>query len=787
MALALGLGVNTAIFTAVKALLLDPLPYRDPSRVVRLELLADGEPFGLQGRLSPPEVRDWQRLASSLEVTAELHIMRFNAILCERPYGLWTGVVSAPYFEVLGVQALHGRTFVASDDVPGATPVAVLSHGLWQRAYGGDPKAVGEAFSMNGTIHRVVGVLPPIPDFPAAAEIFITTVSSPYRSRPLFERRTSRVVTGLGRLTPGVSPATAEAELDTVVETLQQQYPEALRRAGDTKLTARVTPVAELINAEATTTLGLLQLLAGLVLATAVVNVTCLVLASVNRRSHELMVRQAVGAPRSRLARALVLETTGLALAGGALGAGLAWVVLPVIGALTGNLSPRSESAVLDAGVLGGTMLVAAACGVAVALLPNRRIGRLDLHHLGAGARVVGRKRHLLIALVVAQLALSTVLVNAAALAGRSLVNLFHVDLGCDPNNVVAARLSLDWSRFILPGEGLPERNTEGMYALYDAVLERVRGLPGVEAAGLVAEELPMSPRGYWGQVLRGVSVGGDAPTTAMVQAATVSIWPGYLQALRVPVLAGRLLGRDDAGAPTVIVSRSLATALFQTEPAIGQTVQLMGRPQRVVGVVEDVHMGGLADRSPPQVYRVFLGMESYLVVRTTDDPDTMLRTLVTAIHNVEPELPVDDVRLLRDVWRQSIAPVGWVAVLIGLFAAAALAIAGAGLAGLTASMVTRRWAEIGVRQALGAVPTQVARLVVGRALALVGAGVLIGSVGAIFVGRATASWLYGVPPHDPASLLISAASLVAVGAIATVSQVRRATRVDPSELLRRT
>lgn len=782
--LALAIGVNTAAFGALKAVLLNQLPFRESAQVVVLNQRATS---GSELGLSPLEIREWRALAASLDGAAEFHSMAFNAEVEGNPFRLQAGVVSASFFDVLGIQAKTGRLFHDADEHAGAAPVAVLALPFWRKALDADPGAVGKVLTMNGVPHVIVGILPELPPFPAAYDVVIPTSASPYRSRPAWERRTARVVTALGRLSAGTTESVAQAELTMVARRLQDQFPSDYPKD---QVVATVTPVSSVMTSEARPSLMALQALAFLVLVAAIANLACLTLANVRRHSGELLTRISLGARLRHTLTQLALEHLVVAIAGGAVSLPVAWICIRIVSSWLAPVTPRAIEIRMDASVVVCAACVSVLCAMVLtgfALLAQLRAMRGYVSLSRGRGPIAHHRSGALKGLVGIQIAVSLALLYSAALTAQSVANLLREEPGYDGTNVVAVELSLDWAKYAHPGAGVPRLRHAEVKMYYDEAMRRVAACAGVRDVGLVTE-LPVKADG----LLRRVASSGGAGPAQTAQAAFLTASPGYFRTLGVPLLAGRLFDLSDTGEqPTVaLVSSSFAKGRFGGLDPVGKQISLDGGRSwlAVVGVVGDVQYGRLGVEIVPQVY-VASGQNAQLgaclVVRTGTAPSALIGPILAAARSADPSQPVSFGGFLADRPIESIASHRLMLILLGLFAFLGIAVSITGVFGVVALEVSGRFSEFGLRMAVGASPNAI-RLLPLRGLAKpVAFGVAVGCVLALGAGRLLASWLYGLVPRDLPSFAFSGAALGAAVAATGVLASWRAGNARPAELLR--
>ncbi len=781
--LALGIGASTAIFSVIHGVLLRPLPYQDGERLVHVT-----QPARLSGvknvGLSPIEVRELRARAATVTEVVEYHSMSFVILGGSDPERVQTGVVSAGFFQTLGVRPLLGRLFEAGEDLPGAPPVLLLSYGYWQKHLGGDPHVVGRAFTMNDRVHTVVGVLPNIPQYPAENDVYMPTDSCPFRRATAWDQtRTARGLTVFGRLKPGADLRAARVELASLSGSWQQDQPADYPRGQG--LTLDVLSLRDELTANARPTLLLLLAAAGFLLLIVCSNVANLTLARIQRRERELAVRTALGASRARMLGHLLSESVTLAVLGGLLGLGLAAASLDLLVAFAARLSTRAVEVRLDGAVLAFNLLVSVATGVLVGALPALRRARDLSGELkdagGAGARPASRRARS--ALVVAQVAISSALLIGAGLFLRSLHELSQVDAGIDVERVQTARVSLDFTRY---GGGDQSKTR----SLVDRLIERLSAAPGTVSVG-VANALPLRGTIPFSTtyVVEGQAVDERQPAP---QATFDSASPEYFRTLGIPLVRGRSFTDTDRNVdnPVVVVNQSLARHRFAAEDPIGRRISFDGGKQwvTIVGVVGDTKQQDLTTPVMDEVIGAFAetGFNDLRVfVRSQAGPASVTRQIRDAVHELDPQQPITEVEPLAEQRAQALAPHRLVASLLGLFAALALAITASGLIGVVAYSVSQRTREIGVRLALGAAPGTVLRMVLGQGMALVLGGLCLGLATALALGRLGQSLLFGVGPLDPLTYGAVAVLLLGISLGACALPARQATRVDPMLALR--
>jgi predicted permease len=781
--LALGIGANTAIFALVNETLLRPLPFRDPDQLV---FVWDRSPDGDTAPMSPPA---WTAVATRTDVferVAGSADAMYNLTGAGEPESVVGYRFGAGLFETLGISPELGRVFTPDENRPGGERVVVLSHRLWQRKFGGDPKVVGTSVTLSGHPYTIVGVMPPGVVHPPGVELW-TPLALPDGARDDGRLRFVRVV---ARLRAGVSLDTAQRAVSQVSTRLSKQHPDAVRGGG-----LFVEPIDTMYRADARAPLAALAGAVAFVLLVGCANVAGLGLARAVDRRHALAVRVALGAGRVRLVREALVEAALLAFVGGALGLGLAVrgaSLLPALFPQTiSNLNlPRVESVTIDLRVLLFTVAVSLLAAILSGLFPALVASGTDPGETlkGAARGIAGGRSRLPSLLVAGEVALAVVLLVGASLLLRSFLHLRGSSLGFDPDHVLTARILPPSYKYGDPAK---------LAAFHDAVLERVRAVPGVEAVGSVTF-LPLSG---WGgpRVFRLQGEARPAPGEEK-EAEFRMIDPGYLRAMRIPLLAGRGFdARDRADAPKVaLVNEAFVHRYLSGDApaAVGSRLRVAVRlaeadapPLReIVGVVGDVHHFGLERPVEPEMYFPFAQDPVplfCLAARTRGAPRAFGHAVSEAVWQVDPDQALAFVMPLEDLAAQSLTLRRLSTLLVGAFAALALGLAALGVYGVVAQAVARRTREIGLRMALGARPASVIGDVLRHSLGLAAGGALIGVLGSLVVARLLRGLLLGVTPADPVALAAAASCLLAAAGIAGYLPARRAARVDPASVLR--
>jgi putative ABC transport system permease protein len=784
--LGLGIGANTAIFSVVNGVLLKPLPYPDSDRLVLIEEAAPRAGQDSVG-ISIRELYDYREQLPDFEGLVEFHSMNFDLLERGEPDRVATGVVSANFFSVLGVQPVLGRTFMPSDEKHGAHAVLVLSYDYWQRRFGGDPHIVGQVFEMNDRPHTVVGILPAIPEYPRNCDVYMPTSACPFRARGeeamAGNRRAFGALTVVGRLKPGITIERAQADVAMVASRFTRDYPRVY--TPDDGFVASAKGLLGEITKNARPMLLLILGATGLVLLLACANVASLMLARTLNRERELALRAALGASRAQLTGQLLTESLLLALAGGLGGLLMARGLLGGLTAFIGRFTARTGDVGIDLTVLAFALVLSLATGLAFGALPAlvTRPGPAGaLKQAGATTAGGPRRRRLQSALVVAQVAVSVVLLVGAGLLLTSFYRLDSVDAGYHPERVLSAEVFGNFTRFTTP---------EDYRRLYLPVVDRLAGRPGVVAAS-VASVVPLGSSPAFGDstVLIEGQPAADAAHLPKVDVTIAS--DGYFDTLQIPILRGRpFRSTDSAGADPVVVISTSTTPFWNGRDPLGTRVSLDDGKTwaSVVGIVPDVHVYSLEGKPQPQLYiplsQTPTGLPGHVLVRTTGNPVAMASTVRDIVRQVDPNVPVKNVDTLEAVRSQYLERPRLTAILLLVFAGVALMVTLAGLAGVMATSVSQRAQEFGVRLALGARPSAVVAGVLRQGGALLLIGLAIGIAGASLAGRVLTAYLFETQPTDPLTFLGVAAAMTLTGLAACLGPARRATAVDPLQALR--
>jgi len=774
LSLALGIGANTMIFSVVNAVLLRPLPFPDSAHLVRL-----GETHAnYKGNFTYASFHDLGDETESLENIAAARFWSDNITDGGEPEQVSIMLVSANFFPALGIRPQLGRTFLPEEDKPDRDNVVVLSHALWQRRYGGDPNLIGKTIKFASRELTVLGVMPSGFQsnilFSGQYDLWAPLSAS----GSLRDNRRSHLLAVIARLKPRATIAQAEAELAALASGIEQRNP----GVDDPDLGVTVVGLQERLVAPMRPALLMLLCAVGCVLLIACANVANLLLARSAAREREMAIRLALGASRWRIARQLLTESALLGLAGGAAGLLMAvWGVDSITALAPGNL-PRIDEVRIDGRVLGFTLVTSLLTGILFGLAPALQLPRLSIHEVvkdgGRGSTGTGRRwlRHFL---VVSEVAVALVLLIGAGLLINSFWRLQQVDRGFDARNVLTLNLTL--SRYSTP---------EQQVAFLRQALERVAQAPGAGAVGLTST-LPLQGGPATEFVIEGrppLAVGDDPSADIRI------VDPNYFQAMGIPLRAGRPFSETDStGAPKVmVINENMARRFWPDEDPIGKRVTMKdwGPPLtgEVVGVVGDVRSGSLDSEMRPMIYWAYPQFPiifNSIVVRTEGNPLNIIGAVKSQIWSVDPKQPVASVATMEQVLASSVAPRRFNMVLIGVFAAVALALAAVGIYGVISYTVSQRTHEIGIRVALGAQGSDVLKIVVGQGMTLALLGVALGLAAAGALTRLMSSLLFGVSATDAPTFVVIAILLTAVAFVACALPARRATKVDPMVALR--
>jgi putative ABC transport system permease protein len=775
LTLALGIGACTAIFSVVNTVLLQPLDYSDPARIVviRETQLPQFPEFSV----SPPNYLDWAKQTKSYEFLAAYSGAGMNLTGDGEPQRLIGVKATAHYFDVYGVKPVLGRMLLPEEDAPGKNYVVVLSYPFWQRVFGGTRDVVGRAIQLNGEPYTIVGVAPPGFGQASKVDVYVPMAFKPDETAN--DARGSHYISVAGRLKPGVTVTQAKAELEVLATQLAQQYPDSNKGWG-----ILMMPVQDYLVRDVKPVLYTLLGAVGCVLLIACANIANLLLARATARHREISIRAALGAGRGRLMRQLLTESVVLAICGGLAGILLARWGLDALLALAPPSLPRISEIRLDKGVLIFSLALSVLTGLVFGIAPAWLAARADVNEaLKQGTRgsteggVRGRLRS---ALVVIEVVFALMLLGGAGLLARSFMQLAKVDPGFNPDNATLLRLSLPQKKY-----ALPEQQT----AFADALLERVKVLPGVQAAG-VTHSMPLVSDYVLGFNIEGhpAIAPSDLPSTNYY-----AVTPDYFKAMGIRLIRGRVFTpQDDAKAPRVaIINETLARQHFPNEDPIGKRINITNGPdtwREIVGIVGDIKQYGVDKATSAQSYEPFAQVpftSVNLVVRTNGSPAALLGALRPTVYAIDKDQPIGIIRPLEEIMADNIARQRFAMTLLSVFSAVALVIAAVGIYGVMAYNVVQRTGEFGIRMALGAQQRDVLRLVLTQGGKLIGLGLLIGLLATLAASRAMGSMLFNTSAYDPLTLATITVLLAVVALVACFFPANRATKVNPIEALR--
>jgi len=793
LALALGIGANTAIFSVVNAVLLRPLPYDQSDRLVFLSETSQVMP---EISISYPNFTDWRSQNHVFEHIGVSNRSSYNLTGAGEAERLITGQVSADLFSALRVNAALGRVFTNDEDKPGGAPVVVLSYGLWQRRFGGQSSILNQALTLNGKSYTVIGVMPQGFLYPSRVEMWVPVGQLSGESSWQL-RGNHPGLYGVARLKPGVTLAQAQADMGNIAANLEKQYQDSNAGNG-----VKVQPLLEIFVSDIRRALWVLFAAVGFVLLIACANIANLLLARASARQKEIAIRAAMGAGRWRIVRQLLTESVLLALVGGSLGLLLARWGIELILYISPNAIPRSREIGLDWRVLVFTIGVSFVTGILFGLVPALQAGAVDVQEtLKETGRGTTGRHWLRSSLVVVEVATTLVLLIGAGLMIRSFYRLQKVNPGFSYEHLTSFSVSL-------PEKKYPK--DEQREAFFKRLLENMRALPGVEATA-AASGLPLGNNGWQTSFLVQGQPIPPRNQTPLMEACVVT--PDYFRAMNIPLKRGRyfndhddrsfLVGRDFskltedertmAGVNSVIIDEEFARRYWPNEDAVGQRLKL-GRDDKasvltVLGVVGRVKMEGLSQDSNrvqgyfPFAQLPFGGMT--VIVKAAADPNQLIASVREQLKTVDADQPIYSIRTMNDIRAESVAPERLNLTLLSLFAGIALVLAIVGIYGVMSYSVTQRTHEIGIRMAIGAQPRDVLMLVIGQGMTLALIGVAFGLIGAFGLTRLMTTMLFGVEPSDPATFVVIAAILTGVALVACYIPGKRATKVDPVLSLR--
>ncbi len=777
LTLALGIGANTAIFSVVNAVLLQPLPFKNPSRLV---LMSGGwlqDPGGGYGSLSPRDFLDYRSQNSTFkQLAAEIHgDTIFNLALRNRARQVIGRVVTSNFFKALGIRPLLGRSFVASDEAASDPRVAILSHRMWKEDFAGSSNVIGRSLDLDGQHMTVVGVVPDIPLF-QAADLWLPV---PFENAGM-ETRLSHFLSPIGLLKPGVSLEKADADLAVVTSRIEREYPDFSHYGWH----VYVVPLQEALVGNAREGLLILVGIVGLVLLVACANVASLLLARNTYRQREIAVRKALGGPRLRLVRQILTETSLLAVGGGAVGICLAYCGVELLRKLGPSSLPRLNEVTVSTPVLVFTAAVCLLSGILFGLGPALQASRQDVTPYLKGSRPQGQKSRgrAQNVLVVAQFAVSFVVLIACGLLLHTFWRIVHVQPGFDPNGVVTTDISITGTDY-----GSAQRRV----AFVQAVEDRVRAIPGVQSAGFISE-LPLSGRenDTW------FTTKDHPPTRPSERYVADSrvVAGNYFETMQIPLLSGRRFSRSDANrAPkVVIVNEPLVHAYFSGANPVGNRLEIFNGHgftlSEIIGVVGGDKESALQQPSQAEIFAPYpqaASLRMTLVVRSRRDPLALASAIRDAVHGVDPAEATSAFRSLSDVVSTSQASERFEVILLSTFGAVALLLAASGVFATQSYLVAEQTHDIGIRVTLGAQRRHLFALVLRKGIALASLGACIGVVAALLLAHFMQALLYRVSPTDPLTFASAVLMQIAVALVASYVPARRASRLDPMAALR--
>ncbi|MCU1267450.1 MAG: hypothetical protein JWM21_3768 [Acidobacteria bacterium] len=769
--LALGIGANTAMFSVINAVLLRPLPYAEPDRLVWMN---ESGPDVASRWPSYPNFVDWRERSKSFEAMSTFRGWSVTMTGTDQPLNLNARMVAADYFKVMRVTPLLGRSFTADDDKPGAGPVTILSQSFWQNQFGGDPSIVGKTIMLDDRAYAVIGVMPRSFVHQGPPPLWLPVGPQDWKQRDV--RIAGNVI---ARLRPGVTIEQARAEINGIAQQLAREYP--VTNAGADRV--NVISLQDSITGNVAPALLILFGAVGLVLLIACANVANLLLARAATRRKEFAVRAALGATRVRIIRQMLIESLLLSLAGGLFALLLASWSTALLARVAHETIPRLDGLHLSYQVLGFNLLVSVLSGLLFGLAPAWRFSKAELQETlkDSGATTSEREgKRLRGALVIAEVALSVALLAGAGLLLKSMLRLSTSPVGFEPHNVLTMDLKVSRGRYRGPGE---------LARLLQQILDQVGAQPGVESATLSAE-LPGFGSGWTNDIF----AEGQAPLQQdelnNVDWSIVSA--DYFKTMKIPIVKGRTFTRDEdqQGKPVLLIDENLARRFWPNQEAVGKHIKYDSPVwHEVIGVVKEVKIYG-SDAKP--LIKIYTPMgraaqrNAVLSVRSTNaDPQNLVAAITREIHALDKDLPVTEIATLDDVLAREVSPKRFSTGLLSIFAGLAMLLAAIGVYGVTSYTVVQRTHEVGIRMAIGAQRRDVLKLFMGEGLKLVVVGIALGLAGAFALTRLLASLLFGVSTTDATTFVLVALALLVVALLACYIPARRATKVDPLVALR--
>jgi len=768
--LAVGIGVNTAMFSVINAVLLRPLPYPEPDRIV---FMNESGPEIKNRMVSYPNFVDWRARNQVFESISTIRGWSANITGTDKPESVDSRMVASEYFKVMRATPMLGRDFVADDDKPGAHPVTIISYGTWQQRYGGDPNIIGKDILLDDKPYTIIGVMPESFVHHGPPPLWVLIGPMNWKGRDV--RIGGNVV---ARLKPGVTIEQARSDMNRIAQDLLREHP--IANSGGENI--NVLSLQESITGNVSTALKILFGAVALVLLIACANVANLLLARAAARRKEFAVRAALGASRFRIFRQMLVESLLLAIVGGVLGVILATWTISLLARVAHETVPRMADLKLDARVLGFSFLVSPLTGLIFGVIPALRSSKTELQETLKDSSTTTTDTHgkrLRGILVVAEVALSVALLMGAGLLVKSMFVLLQTDYNFNPDGVLTMDLKVSRGRYQKDGE---------LSRLLHQVLENVKTVPGVKSAtltttlpGLRDWQTDIAAEGY-----------KRAPGEVLINVDWSIVSADYFQTMNVPILEGRTFTRDEdeQGKPVVLVDETLARRFWPNQSALGKHIGYDSPDKHeIIGVVKQVGIYGSESKPLIKIYTPFgrnAQRTSTLSIRSsTSDPESLTSAVVRAVHEVDKDLPVEEVITLENVLARESSSRRFNAMLFSLFAALALVLAATGVYGVLSYSVSQRTHEVGIRMALGAGRRDVLRLFMGQGMRLVLLGLIIGLGGAFALTRLMSSLLFGVSTTDKTTFAVVALVLMGVGVLACYLPARRATRVDPLVALR--
>jgi putative ABC transport system permease protein len=772
--LGMAIGASTAAFLAANAILIEPLPFSGGNHLIHLQQRRPG--IGVESMaFSVKEIEDYRSQNQTLDSVVEFHEMTFSLLGGREPARVDTGVVSANFFRILGVTALYGRTFIDEDDTPEARPVLILSYNFWKNSFGGDPNVVGQKYSMNDKEHVVVGVLPPIPQFPSEVDVYMPTVACPTRSgEHAMRERQWHMMNVYATLKPGVTLAAAQADLNQIAKRLQTAYPDDYPKAKGYEIGLR--PVHEELSHDIRPVLIVLSAAVGLLLLLACANVTGIMVSRMLARTHELAVRTVLGAGRNRILRGMITEGVMLAISGGLAGLIFAYGSLGLLTSFTARFTSLASQLTFTPETAAFCLLLSLACGVVIGTAPLVGVRfmppfTMEKGNVSVSSRIGAKTRS---ALVAVQLAFCVVLLVGAGLALRTVLHLERVDAGFQPSGVLTARI------YILNGTHQD---------FFKQLLLRIRRLPGVDSAGL-ASTIPLHDAASDGPVpieVRETKAGETRPSPPVIRIVS----PDYFRTLGARILTGRDFNEQDTNQalPVLVVNQQFATHYWPDGGAVGKQIAVSpGKWLRIVGVVSDIRHLGLDQNPVDEVYGALAESPQpamSLVIRSPQTSPELGAQVKWIAHDIDPRAVIADVRPMIQVRKEWLELRRTTAMVLSVFATIALCITASGISGMMALTVGERKHEIGVRLAVGATPGSVILSMMKQVLVLMTIGLGTGFGAAWLMSTSMSHVIAGIAPRDAITFTVSGALLIAVTMASSFVPLTRISKLDPVVLLR--